>query len=72
MEALGMECLELRGDGDNIAPTYRRRGPAMDEADTQMDHVFVSWGLHQGATVWAMNDVDEWGPSDHCRVAVER
>ena len=44
----------------------------MDEADTQMDHVFVSWGLHQGATVWTMNDVDEWGPSDHFRVVVER
>ena len=40
----------------------------MDEADTQIR----ARGLHQGATVWAMNDVDELGPSDHCRVAVER
>lgn len=71
MEALDMEYLGPRGEGDDIVPTYRKRGQAPDEADTQMDHVFASRGFHQGATVWAMNDVDEWGPSDHCRVVVE-
>ena len=71
MEALGMEYLGPHGKGGDIVPTYRRRGQAPDEADTQMDHVFASRGFHQGATVWAMSGVDEWGPSDHCRVVVE-
>ena len=71
MSALGLEYLGPQGEDDNIAPTYRRRGQGPDEADTQMDHVFASRGFHQGATVSTMNGVNEWGPSDHCRVVIE-
>ena len=70
MNALGLEYLGPRS-GDEIAPTYRRPSPPAGEADTQMDHVFASSGLHVGATVSAMNGADEWGPSDHCRIVIE-
>ena len=45
------------------------QGPA--EAAVQLDHVFVSRGLHRRVAVRALNGIDEWGSSDHCRVLIE-
>ena len=70
MDALGMEYLGPHL-GDQIVPTMRRRGQPAAEADTQMDHVFASRGLHRGVTVRAINSVDDWGPSDHCRIVIQ-
>ena len=52
-------------------PTYHtnRRTPAT--AHVQLDHVFASRGFHQTVRTWALNDVPDWGPSDHCRVLIE-
>ena len=39
-------------------------------AYVQLDHVFASRGFHESISVRALNEVNEWGPSDHCRVLV--
>ena len=41
-------------------------------ATRQLDLVFASHALADQLTVCALNgDPEEWGPSDHCRVAIE-
>ena len=40
-------------------------------ANVQLDHVFASRGFHESVKVRALNEVDEWGPSDHCRVLID-
>jgi len=53
-------------------PTYHtyRQGPM--GATRQLDFVFASHALADRLSVRALNtDPDEWGPSDHCRVAIE-
>jgi exonuclease III len=41
-------------------------------ATRQLDFVFASHALAERLSVRALNtDPDEWGPSDHCRVAIE-
>ncbi len=52
-------------------PTYHttRSGPA--GAHVQIDHVFASRGFHAEVETRALNEVSEWGPSDHCRIAIE-
>ncbi|MCC5947341.1 MAG: endonuclease/exonuclease/phosphatase family protein [Nitriliruptoraceae bacterium] len=52
-------------------PTYhtRQQGPA--GATRQLDFVFVSDELADRVRVHALNEVDDWGPSDHCRIQIE-
>ena len=52
-------------------PTYRTPQQSPAEANRQLDYVFASRGFHKGVTARALNGIDEWGPSDHCRVAIE-
>ena len=52
-------------------PTYYTVSQAPATAAIQLDHVFVSRGLHNDVAVRAMNDVDEWGSSDHCRIVID-
>jgi exonuclease III len=62
---------ELPEDSLNV-PTYHtsRRGPM--GATRQLDFVFASHMLAERLSVRALNrDPEEWGPSDHCRVAIE-
>ena len=40
-------------------------------ATRQLDFVFASRGLADSVHVRALNEPDEWGPSDHCRVEIE-
>ena len=40
-------------------------------AYVQLDHVFASRGLHESINVRALNEVEEWGSSDHCRVVID-
>ncbi len=49
-------------------PTFHTSGPAA--AYVQIDHVFASRGLHNIVAVRALNDIDEWGSSDHCRISI--
>ena len=59
----------LPQDTKNV-PTYRSNKPPED-AQLQLDHAFASRGFHQNVSVRAMNEVKEWGPSDHCRLLIE-
>ena len=58
--------------GSKDVPTYytRRQGPM--GATRQLDFVFCSEPLVHRLTVRALNaDGEEWGPSDHCRIAID-
>jgi len=61
---------ELPADSLDV-PTYFTRGGSPSTATRQLDFVFASPDLHPLLTVRAMNGIDEWGPSDHCRVLIE-
>ncbi len=52
-------------------PTYHtvRKSPAT--AQLQLDYAFASRGFHKTVKVRAMNSVEEWGASDHCRLLIE-
>ena len=49
--------------------TAQQRKPA--EANRQLDYAFASRGFHETVTVRALNEVEEWGSSDHCRLLIE-
>ena len=86
MQALGFEFLgpqypngrrpaepppKMPEDSKNV-PTYfhpSRKSPA--NARDQLDYVFASRGFHELVRTRALNGVDEWGASDHCRILVE-
>ena len=84
-EALGLEFLgpqapngrlaaspqpDVPGDTRNV-PTYRTPKQSPAEANRQLDYVFASRGFHESIRVRALNGVDEWGSSDHCRLLIE-
>ena len=59
-------------EGSLDVPTYYHvpsNTPA--GANVQLDHVFASRGFHEGLSVRALNEVEEWGSSDHCRVVID-
>ena len=56
-------------DMKNVPTSSRRSGPA--PAVTQLDDAFASRGFHEQVSVRAMNEIEEWGPSDHCRLMIE-
>lgn len=86
MAALGLEFLgpqlpngrpaataqpDVPVDTRNV-PTYyspRQRSPA--NADRQFDYAIASRGFHERITVRALNRVEEWGSSDHCRLLLD-
>ena len=59
-------------EGSLDVPTYYHvpsNTPA--GAYVQLDHVFASRGFHESINVRALNEVEEWGSSDHCRVLID-
>ena len=85
MEALGLPCVEPRVPhgrqaapwpdelpeaSDNV-PTFRSNKQTPETAARQLDYVFASTRLVDRVKVTAINEPDEWGPSDHCRVEIE-
>ena len=52
-------------------PTYHTLLQSPQEANRQLDYVFASRGFHEQVGVRALNCVDEWGSSDHCRLLIE-
>jgi exonuclease III len=62
---------ELPEDSLNV-PTFHTWGRGAMGATRQLDFVFASYALADRLSVRALNtNLDEWGPSDHCRVAIE-
>ena len=51
--------------------TYHTVARDIATAHIQLDHVFASHGLHEAVTTRAMNEIDEWGSSDHCRIIID-
>ena len=85
MEALGLEFLgpqaphgrsaprppdDVPPDTKNL-PTYYIPGGRPETALNQLDYVFASRGFHRQVSARALNEVAEWGPSDHCRLLIE-
>ena len=85
MDALGMEFLGPRYPAGRRAsptprglppdtlnvPTYYTPGRNPATAQNQLDYAFASRGFHNSVRVRAMNSVEEWGASDHCRLRIE-
>jgi len=57
-------------DGARDVP-YHTRSEGPEGAQRQLDFVFASRSIAERVTTWALNGVDEWGASDHCRVVIE-
>ena len=60
----------LPHDTENV-PTYHTSRQSPSTAQNQLDYVFASRGFHKSVTVRALNSVEEWGASDHCRLLIE-
>ena len=85
MDALGLEFLGPQyPDGRRAEPTPQglttatRNVPTNHTtlgspatAENQLDYVLASRGFHNGVRTRAMNGVEEWGASDHCRILIE-
>ena len=85
MHALGLEFLgpqvprgrsaetqpdDVPPDTMNV-PTYYNPGKRPETALNQLDYAFASRGFHENVSVRAMNEIEEWGTSDHCRLLIE-
>lgn len=86
MQALGLEFLgpqaphgrraraetqpdDVPPDTKNVPTYYHRGGP--EAAVNQLDYAFASRGFHEKVSVRAMNEIEEWGSSDHCRLLID-
>jgi len=58
-------------EGSANVPTYHtnRQNPAT--AEHQLDFTFASTDIAEHVRVRARNEVEAWGPSDHCRIEIE-
>lgn len=83
MNALGLEFLgpqypsgrkadpvEGASDTQNVI-TYHTTSQTPETARIQLDYAFASRGFHEAIRVQALNSVEEWGASDHCRLLIE-
>jgi endonuclease/exonuclease/phosphatase family metal-dependent hydrolase len=61
---------ELPRTSDNV-PTYYTTFQSPATATRQLDFVFASNGIAARVQARALNSLEEWGPSDHCRVEIE-
>ena len=61
---------ELPSDSRNV-PTFYPRGRGPITATRQLDFVFASRGMADSVRVRALNEPEQWGPSDHCRIEIE-
>ena len=61
----------LTADSLDVPTYYHKPSNTPEGASVQLDHVFASRGFHAGVTAYALNGVDEWGPSDHCRLRID-
>ena len=57
-------------DSRNVVTFYLPGKNPETGNNIQLDYVFASRGFHESLKVRALNEVDEWGSSDHCRVLI--
>lgn len=85
MAAIGLKFMGPQAPNGRQAHTRAMREPANSRnvvtfylpgknpetaSNNQLDYVFASRGFHERVDVRALNGVDEWGPSDHCRIEI--
>ena len=85
MNALGLEFLGpqhpnsrqahptpdfMKPDTRNVMTYYTVDNSAVT-ANRQIDYAFASRGFHESVKVRALNGVEEWSVSDHCRLLIE-
>ena len=61
---------ELPEDSRNV-PTFRTHKKKPETATRQLDFVFASESIADRLHVRAANSIEEWGPSDHCRIFID-
>lgn len=61
---------ELPRESQNV-PTFRTRQADPSSATRQLDFVFASTDVADHVKTKALNAPEQWGPSDHCRIAIE-
>lgn len=61
---------ELPPASKNV-PTFRTRRGDPASATRQLDFVFASGDLRDRMRVAALNSVEQWGSSDHCRILID-
>ncbi len=61
----------LPDDTRNVPTYYNTHERTPRGAQNQVDCVFASRGFHDSVGVRALNDPDQWGSSDHCRLLME-
>ena len=61
----------LNAESLDVPTYYHKPSNTPAGAYVQLDHVFASRGFHESVTVHAMNGVEEWGASDHCRLLID-
>ena len=61
----------LNEESLDVPTYYHKPSNTPAGAYVQLDHVFASRGFHESVNVRAMNGVEEWGPSDHCRITID-
>ena len=85
MNAIGLEFIGPQApngrQAENLLPgeppdsrnviTYSHNNKPAATDNRQLDFAFASRGFHESIKVRALNEVDEWGPSDHCRILIE-
>ena len=86
MGAIGMEFMGPQAPNGRQAGTRAMREPADSRnvvtyylpgknpetaSNNQLDYVFASRGFHESVKVRALNGVEEWGASDHCRLLID-
>jgi endonuclease/exonuclease/phosphatase family metal-dependent hydrolase len=60
---------ELPALSKNV-PTFHTNHQTPSTATRQLDFVFTSKTMVESVRVRAINDPDQWGPSDHCRIGI--
>ena len=86
MDAIGMEFMGPQlphgrqakplatgepAESRNVVTFYLPGMKPETASNNQLDYVFASKGFHKSLKVRALNSVEEWGPSDHCRIEIE-
>ncbi len=61
---------ELPRESKNV-PTFRNNRNDPRTAKRQLDFVFVSKSLSEAVSVRALNEADQWGPSDHYQIEID-
>jgi hypothetical protein len=58
-------------EGSKNVPMFHSTQQTPATATRQLDFVFASESIADRVQVRALNEIAEWGPSDHCRIVID-